>query len=141
MLPPRFAGNGTNTMPRTILMLLSPRKICHGLIWAGCILAGLAMALPLLVTQPLTGISAENFVIHQHRAYFQVTGIRHGHQRKLAISRQQYRQVKRIGEMGTMGVVAGIGLCTMGYALLLIRSARQQRRLRLAQIGALTRRR
>ncbi len=99
------------------------------------------MALPLLVTQPLTGISAENFVIHQHRAYFQVTGIRHGHQRKLAISRQQYRQVKRIGEMGTMGVVAGIGLCTMGYALLLIRSARQQRRLRLAQIGALTRRR
>ncbi len=128
-------------MPRLPFVFHSPRKICHGLIWAGCILVGLAMALPLLVTRPLTGISAEDFVIHQHGAYFEVTGIHHGYQRKQAISRRQYRQVKHIGELGTVGVVAGIGLCATGYALLLIRSARQRRRLRLAQLGTLARRR
>lgn len=120
---------------------ISLRKICHGLIWAGCILAGLAMALPLVVTRPLTGLSPQNFVIHQDGTYFEVAGLRHGHQRKWAISRRQYQQVKRIGEIGTVGVIVGCGLFATGYALLLFRSARQRRRQRLAQIGTLARHR
>ena len=129
-----------DAMSRHTFAFKSLRNICHGLIWVGCIIAGLALALPLVVTRPITGISPQNFVIHQHGAYYEVTGIRHGHPHKSAISRRQYRQVKRIGEMGTVGVIIGCGLFATGYALLLIRSARQRRRWRLAQTSALARR-
>ncbi|NNM87048.1 MAG: hypothetical protein HKL95_00845 [Phycisphaerae bacterium] len=92
-----------------------------------------------MVTRPLTGLSPQDFVIHQHGTYFEVAGLQHGHQHKWAISRRQYQQVKSIGEMGTLGVIVGCGLFATGYALLLIRSTRQRRRLRLAQTGPLAR--